>query len=264
MSGPPGSEEFEPGYLPPDPDERPPVELWSAVGDIPPWGTALLLLSWGLVFAALALRREIGDPDALFAWGASATSLDARETAWRLLASTFVHAGMAHVFFNAVSMVIYGPAVERIFTRAGFWAIYAAGGALASLASLAWRAAQHPMGVSVSVGASGAIFALGGALLAAAFRVRHRLAVGRARAMGGALLFLIGQGLAAGFTRHATDNAAHAAGLAAGGLLALVIPLSPRLGGPAPGFAMRALGAIAALALAVSLALAVRGGLAGG
>lgn len=256
--------DFEPGYVPPDPDEPPPVELWSAVGDIPPWGTALLVFSWAAVFAAIAFRREIGDSWALFAWGASAPGLDVRDTAWRLLASTFVHAGLAHVFFNSTSMIIFGPAVERIFTRWGFWVIYAAGGIGASLASLAWRAGRHDAGFSISVGASGAIFALGGALLVCAYRVRHRLAPGRARAMGGALLFLIGQGLAAGFTRHATDNAAHAAGIATGALLGALIPLSPRLGGPAIGPVMRLLGTIAALALAISLALAVRGGLAGG
>ena len=264
--GPPGLEqnEFGPGYLPPDPDEPPPVELWSAVGDIPPWGTALLLLSWAAVFATLEFRREIGDQQALLAWGASATGLDARDTAWRLLASTFVHAGAAHVFFNAASMLIFGPAVERILTRWGFGVVYAAGGAAASLASLAWRAARHAAGLSISVGASGAIFALGGALLVCAYRVRHRLAPGRARALGGALLFLIGQGLAAGFTENATDNAAHVAGIATGALLGALLPLSPRLGGAASGPVMRSLGTVAALALAVSLAMAVRGGLRGG
>ena len=259
-----GAEEFEPGFLPPDPDEAPPFELWAAVGDIPPWGTALLLLSWVAVFAAVAVRREIGNAQALFAWGASAPGLDAFDTAWRLLASTFVHAGVAHIFFNATSMLIFGPAVERIFTRWGFWVIYAGGGAAASLASLVWRAGRHDPGLSISVGASGAIFALGGALLVSAYRVRQRLAPGRARALGGALLFLLGQGLAAGLTEHATDNAAHAAGLVAGAVLGAMIPLSPRLGGPASGPVVRVLGTIAALALAVSLALGVRGGLSGG
>ena len=212
----------------------------------------------------MAFRREIGDSQALFAWGASAPGLDALDTVWRLLASTFVHASVAHVFFNATSMVIFGPAVERIFTRWGFWVVYAVGGTAASFASLMWRGARHDVGLSISVGASGAIFALGGALLVSAYRVRHQLAPGRARALAGALLFLIGQGLAAGFTRHATDNAAHAAGLVAGAVLGGMIPLSPRLGGPRVGPVMRALGTIAALALAVSLALGVRSGLGGG
>ena len=274
--------EPELGELPPDPDERPPVELWSSVGDIPPWGTMLLVLAWAGVFATLALRGQVGDLDPLVAWGGSAPGLGLRATAWRLLASTFLHAGAAHIFFNAATMLVVGPAVERVFARGGFWVVYALGGAMASLASLLWRASHTMGGLSVSVGASGAIFALGGALLVGAFRLRHRLAgparaagrrgrrlrhrlaPGRARALAGSLLFLLGQGFAAGFTRHATDNAAHAAGLVAGGVLGTLIPISPRLGGPASGAAMRVLGSVAGLALAVSLALAVRSGLGAG
>lgn len=259
----PSAPDPETGYLPPEPDEPPPIELWSSVGDIAPWGTMLLILSWAAMFATLALRRELGDPYALLAWGASATGLPLADTSWRLLASTFLHAGAAHVFFNGLSMAVFGPAVERMLTRSGFWLVFGAGGALASLASLAWRDARHEVGLSVSVGASGAIFALGGALLVTAYRVRRHLAPGRARALGAALLFLIGQGLAAGVTRHATDNAAHVAGLAAGALLGAVVPLSPRLGGAGAGPGVRVLGAIAALALGGALVLAVRGGLGG-
>ena len=252
------------GYIPPDPDEPPPVELWRAVGDVPPWGTALLLLSWAVMFSVLAFRREIGDTFAYRAWGGSIAQRDPLDVSWRLLASTFLHGGAAHVFFNAASMLIFGPAVERIFARWGFWIVYAFGGAAASVASVLWRTARHGVGTSVSVGASGAIFALGGALIVGAWRLRHRLAVGRARALGAAMLFLIAQGLVAGFTEHGTDNAAHAGGVIAGALLGSVIPLSERLGGAPPGFLVRLAGTLAILALAASLALAVRGGLAGG
>jgi|GEM_PF-5956907 len=249
------------GWVPPDPDEPPPVELWSAVGDVPPWGTAVLLLAWAAVFAALAARGELGDRFAFLAWGASATGRPAPETAWRLLASTFVHAGAAHIAANALSMLLVGPAVERVFGRWAFWWTYAAGGAAASAASLAWRALRHPGAESLSVGASGAVFALGGALLAGAWRLRGRLAPGRARAMGAALLFLLGQSLAAGFTRHGTDNAAHATGLAAGLAIGALAPLSPRLGGRPAGALLRTAGAAAAVALAAALALGARGGL---
>jgi len=258
----PGSIGFEEaGFLPPDPDEPPPVELWSAVGDVPPWGTGLHLLAWAAIFALLAARAQIGDTAAYLLWGANATGLAPLDTAWRLLASTFVHAGAAHVFFNATSMLIFGPAVERIFTRWAFWIVYAFGGAAASLGSLLWRTSQHGAALNLSVGASGAIFALGGALLAGAFRLRHRLAPTRARALGAALLFLLGQGLVSGFTRLGTDNVAHAVGLVAGAVIGALVPLSARLGGPRPGLAIRALGALCALALALSLALALRGGL---
>ncbi len=260
----PGAQGFDvPDLVPADAGEPPPVELWSAVGDVRPWGTALMLLAWAAIFALLAFRRQVGDAEASLAWGANATGLPPAETAYRLLASTFVHAGAAHVFFNAVSMLVFGPAVERVFARAAFWIVYALGGAAASLASLLWRAAQHGPGPSLSVGASGAIFALGGAMIAGAFRLRRRLAPGRARALGAALVFLLGQGLVSGLTRLGTDNVAHASGLLAGAALGALIPLSERLGGGRPGVGVTALGAACGLALALALALALRGGLLG-
>jgi rhomboid protease GluP len=231
---------------------------------VPPWGTALLLLSWAAVFMTFAIRREFGDVSAYVAWGASIVGSGAFDTAWRLLAATFIHDGAAHVFFNATSMLIFGPAVERVFARSGFWVVYALGGAAGSLGSLAWRAHRHPGGLSLSVGASGAIFALGGALLVSAVRLRRRLAPGRARALGAALAFLLVQGLVSGLTRHGTDNAGHAAGFLGGAALGALLPLSSRLGGPPSGIMMRALGALAALALAAALALGVRGGMAYG
>lgn len=249
------------GFVPPDPNEPPPVELWSAVGDVPPFATVLLLLMWGAAFALMAYRGDLADHAALIAWGANLSTARGADSAWRLLASTFLHAGAAHIFFNATTMLIFGPAVERVFTRAGFALVYVAGGALASEASLLWRAWRTPGIESLSVGASGAIFALGGALLAAAFRLRHRLAPGRARALAGATLFLLVQGLVSGFTRNGTDNAAHSAGLASGIALGLLAPLSPRLGGRGLGVIPRALGALAALTMLVAYALAIRGGL---
>jgi membrane associated rhomboid family serine protease len=254
--------EFDPGYVPPDPEEPPPVELWRAVGDVQPWGTLLVLFPCAVMFMLLASRRALGDDDSLLAWGANATHLAPLDSAWRLLASTFLHAGPGHLFFNATTLIIFGPAVERVFTRWGFWIVYAAGGALASAASLMWRDA-HGGGVSFSVGASGAIFALGGALMVGAFRLRRRLAVGRARSLAAAVLYLAGTGFAAGFTRNGTDNIAHAAGLVSGALIATALGVSPRLGGRGAGAWTRSLGVLAALALALSLAWGIRSGFAG-
>ena len=255
--------EFVVDYVPPDPDEPPPVELWRAVGDVQPWGTLLVLFPCAVMFLLLAARHALGGDDSLVTWGASATGRTALDSTWRLLASTFLHAGPGHLFFNATTLIIFGPAVERVFTRSGFWIVYGAGGALASLASLAWRGA-HATGGSYSVGASGAIFALGGALMIGAFRLRQRLAVGRARSLAAAVLYLAGTGFAAGFTRNGTDNIAHAAGLLSGALLGSVLGVSPRLGGRGAGLLTRVLAALAVLALAMSLAWGIREGLAGG
>ncbi|HVP14525.1 MAG TPA: rhomboid family intramembrane serine protease, partial [Terriglobales bacterium] len=145
---------MESGWRPEDPGslaedfrlaerEEPPLELWSAVGGVPPFATMLLIFCWALVFCLLAWRRELGDPAFFIQWGASVTHAPPADAAWRLLASTFLHAGPLHLLLNAASMLIFGPAVERIFGRRSFAIVFALGGALASLASLAWRTAVH-------------------------------------------------------------------------------------------------------------------------
>src|SRR5205085_62699 len=101
-----------PGYLPPDPDETPPLDLHKATAGVRPWATLALVLTWTLVVLVMAMRRELGDRAAYLAWGASATGMPPLETAWRLLASTFLHDGLPHLFFNGLSMLVYGPAVE--------------------------------------------------------------------------------------------------------------------------------------------------------
>jgi rhomboid protease GluP len=161
-------------------------------------------------------------------------------------------------------MLMFGPAAEAMFSRWSFWSLYAFGGAGASLGSLAWHRFRHGEAAGLSIGGSGAIFALGGALIAAAFRLRGRLAVGRARAMAAGALLLLTQSLAAGFSHLGTDNAAHASGLVAGCAIGLLVPLSGRLGARPAGWVARAAGVAAATALVVALAIAVRSGLAAG
>lgn len=260
----PTAEEFavwDPGYVPPDPNEPPPVELWRAVGDITPWGTWLALLPCTLLFLVLAVREHTGWQADLYVWGGNATHLPFADTWWRVFASMFLHSGPAHLFFNATTLLMFGPAVERLFTRHAFWIVYAGGGAAASLASLAWRDV-HAGSAGYSVGASGAIFALAGALLVGAYRLRHRLAVGRSRSLGAAILYLAGTGFAAGFTQHGTDNVAHAAGMAGGALMATALGLRPTLGGRGAGPGTRALAVLCVLVLAAALTVAVRTGLA--
>jgi rhomboid protease GluP len=196
----------------------------------------------------------MGDSAAYLARGASLTQRDALDASWRLLASTFLHSGPGHLLFNAAAMLVYGPAVERIFTRSGFWIVFAAGGAAASLASLAWRLSRYGIGPHLSIGASGAIFALGGAVLVSAIRLRGRLAPGRARALGAAILFLMLPALAGGFQKLGTDNAAHAGGLIAGALLGAILPLNPRLVGTPVPVAVRVLGWLMMVVLAICLA----------
>ncbi len=242
---------------PEEPEETPPLDLWATVGDVRPWGTLIVLASWSAMFALAGAVGAFSTPEGLFDLGANRTGIHGLEAWWRLLASTFLHGGVAHVFFNALSLVVLGPAVERIFTRHRFWIVYTLGAIAASAGSLAWREARD--GASLSVGGSGALFALGGAVLVAIVRLRKQLAPTRARALAAAVLFLTAPGFASGYAQPGTDNAAHAAGLASGLALGALLPLDPRLGGRSVGRLGKVAAAACVLALAASLARAVRG-----
>src|SRR5678816_4133052 len=100
--------EFEEPDFAPDPEEPPPVSLGSAVGDVPPFVTVLLLLACGVVFAAQAVRGEVGSREALIAWGGNVRGAHGVEALWRLLASTFLHGGALHLLLNSISLLIYG------------------------------------------------------------------------------------------------------------------------------------------------------------
>ena len=115
-----------------------------------------------------------------------------------------------------------GALVEVLFGTARLAAIYFASGLAGSLASVAWdlvSGRQQP-----SVGASGAIFGLLGALIAFLLRHRDRLRP-EARSLLLQLLFWAGINIVFGFTADMIDNAAHLGGLAAG--LAIGATLRP-------------------------------------
>ena len=252
----PGIDPAQAGYVPPDPEEPPPVEL-GRVGDVLPWNTLTVLLAWALVFLWFAARAQTGQIEAYVAWGASASGWPPLETAWRLLAATFLHADAAHVTLNAVALLIYGSSVEAVFSRWAFWIVYVAGGMAASAGSIGLHTWRYGVTSSLSVGGSGATFALGGAMLASTLRLRGRLAAGRARALLGSALFMLTQSLVAGFSNLGTDNAAHACGLIAGFAIGALLPVSERLGGGRVNTPVRLAGVVSALLALLALGIAV-------
>lgn len=78
---------------------------------------------------------------------------------YRLLTSTFLHANLLHLFVNMYSLAIVGQPVIKIFSRSGFISIFLVSGVCGSFTSFLFNE-------SLSVGASGAVFGLVGALFA--------------------------------------------------------------------------------------------------
>ena len=139
---------------------------------------------------------------------------------WRLLTAAFLHAGAPHLLWNVSGAVLSCGPVERALGSWRFLAIYLAGALGGSAVSLLAQDA-------VSVGASGALFGIVGAVLA----LRHRtLGSWRAFTADGptrhlvvalALWNVAGVGLAlAGVTM---DHYAHLGGFASGALAARVV-----------------------------------------
>lgn len=92
---------------------------------------------------------------------------------WTFITSMFLHAGVWHLAANMISLIFIGGFVEKIIGKKRFLYLYFIGGIIASLffvvfagvlgsTSMGARLFGDPM--SLAVGASGAIFALGGLL----------------------------------------------------------------------------------------------------
>ena len=85
---------------------------------------------------------------------------------WQLLTSAFTHLEIWHIGFNMLALWFLGPQLEHAIGRSRFLALYLLS-ALAGSTCVYWLAS--PTGSTI--GASGAIFGLMGALLVLAFKV---------------------------------------------------------------------------------------------
>jgi rhomboid protease GluP len=178
------------------------------------------------VFLGMALSGStIMDfpPQELVRWGANVGAFTLRGEWWRLLTCVFVHGGLIHIAFNMWCLWDLGALSESLYGRPTFAGVYIISGLGASLASVTWNP------YVMSVGASGAIFGLAGALIAAfklgEFSVPRSALSGPLRSLMVFVIFNLAFGAASGVT----DNAAHVGGLVSGLILgAFIAFLAPR------------------------------------
>jgi membrane associated rhomboid family serine protease len=131
---------------------------------------------------------------------------------WRVLTGTLLHGDIAHLLLNGYALYILGAQLERGVGSGPFAALYVASALAGGIAFL--LAAPD----RVAVGASGAIFGLFGAWLAAAW-VNRDTPQGRAGVSQLGLLLLINLALPLFIPSIAWQ--AHLGGLLAGGLVGL-------------------------------------------
>lgn len=187
-----------------------------------PWITYLLVAANVLVWVAAVYQGASAmqiPTDILLQWGGNAASEVQRGEWWRLLTATFLHGGIMHLLMNMLGLISVGITVERIYGHRLYTLIYFSSGVLGSSLSLHYSAQT-----AVSVGASGAIFGVAGALLVAVYQHRDKLPSTFSSNMISSMTVFILYSLLQGFAKQGIDNSAHIGGLLAGMTLAYLLP----------------------------------------
>ncbi len=83
---------------------------------------------------------------------------------WTFISSMFMHAGIGHLFVNMISLMFIGSFVEKLIGKKRFLGLYFAGGLFAGIFFVLVAFITGTDMNVYAVGASGAIFALGGLL----------------------------------------------------------------------------------------------------
>ncbi|HVR94996.1 MAG TPA: rhomboid family intramembrane serine protease [Thermoanaerobaculia bacterium] len=179
-----------------------------------------ILIGYGL--EARALASGVPEDQVLIDLGANHPELVLqRGEWWRLVASMFLHGGLMHLFLNGWALYQLGGLFEAWLGSTRLLATWFLSGIAGSLASILFTR-------SLSVGASGAIFGLLGALIAFLVRRRDVLNSGAKSLLGQLVLWAV-INVVFGFSVPRIDNAAHLGGFAAGFLLGLILRPRRRL-----------------------------------
>lgn len=161
--------------------------------------------------------------DVLVRWGGNWGVLTLGGEYWRLLTAAFVHGGIIHIVLNMWCLLSFGQLSERLFGRWQTAVIYLLTGVGGSLLSIAFR---HDR---LSVGASGAIFGIAGALLSGVKFGNLSITAGQKRSIFSSIVFFAIFSFSLGM-RNNIDNMAHLGGFVTGLIvgLPLAVPSSSK------------------------------------
>lgn len=136
---------------------------------------------------------------------------------YRIFTCMFLHFGFQHLMNNMVTLMIVGRYVEPVVGKIRFLIIYFISGIGGSVLSIMMELATGDY--AISVGASGAIFGLTGALLSLTILNRGQIAGITKQSM----LLMIGISLYNGFASEGVNNSAHIGGLLCGFLITFLL-----------------------------------------
>jgi rhomboid protease GluP len=175
----------------------------------------IIILNILLYLIEVIKSRNLIDIDiyTLIQMGAKVNVLINSGEIYRLLTSAFLHGGIIHIFFNMSALNIIGREVEAVYGSKRYIAIYVISALGGSVVSYLFKPN------SISVGASGAIFGLLGAMLI--FGLKERDKIGKQYMKN--ILETIGLNVIIGITIPNIDNFAHLGGLILGAITSCIL-----------------------------------------
>jgi rhomboid protease GluP len=147
------------------------------------------------------------DNVSLINWGANFRPVTLSGEWWRLITNCFLHIGIFHLLMNMYALLYIGLLLEPHLGRTRFTAAYLLTGITASIASLWWH------DLTISAGASGAIFGMYGVFLA--MLTTNLIEKSARKALLTSIAVFVGYNLLNGL-KGGIDNAAHIGGLIGG------------------------------------------------
>jgi membrane associated rhomboid family serine protease/Tfp pilus assembly protein PilF len=202
------------------PDVQPVMRApWQqSAGANAPVTMALLAINFLIFILMVAKGSSVMDPSGqdIIRWGANFGPYTFTGQYWRLFTYMFVHIGLIHLLMNMWFLYDLGSACERLLGSVTYLIMYLIAGVTGGVFSIAW----HPQGPSA--GASGALFGILGAMIAAYKFGEFSMPRGYLQMSLRSMLFCAGINLAWGLT-GGIDNAAHIGGLVAGLIIGFLV-----------------------------------------
>lgn len=180
--------------------------------------TVALILINILVFIAVELTGTSQNAWHVLDYGAAYTPYIVENgEVYRLFTSMFLHFGIEHLVNNMLVLFVLGSRLEQVIGKIRFLLIYLLGGLAGNIVSLILELRTQDF--SVSAGASGAVFAVMGAMIYVVIRNKGWLGDLSMRQ----ILIMAAFSLYFGFASSGVDNAAHIGGMIAGFVIAVLI-----------------------------------------
>jgi len=141
---------------------------------------------------------------------------------YRLLTANYLHGGLMHIMFNMMALYSLGKVIESLIGKIKFFIVYTVSGIGGTILSSSMSIYLKPNDLSLSVGASGAVFGIAGCLVVLAIYRRNRGIDLFYQINYQPLIIMLGLNLVMGQMIEGIDNWGHIGGLVSGAFIGFI------------------------------------------